>query len=227
MCRAIISLFPVSAKFFGRRETPSRPSKSALKKAAKAARHEKKPQNRVPRSGGDTYERLSPAPVVPLTETETRLPGPSDRSSTEPRNEPVKLLPPKANVDPQRDEAPSSVLNGYSTKTGESARRSTPPEVPPSLPSIPHRAIDQPSTQSLPSSSPAKQAHPPSDSVQSSLNKLQRFPALTPLTSGTDAEADKAAKKGHNVFVRTLWTFIMLGGFLGQLHTLNRATQEG
>jgi phosphatidate cytidylyltransferase len=212
---------------YGRRETPSRPSKTAVKKAAKAARQEKKLQNRVPPSGGDTYERLSPAPVVPLTATEPRLPAPSDRSSAEPRNELAGPLPPKTNANSQRrDEAPSSVLNGYSTKASESAPRSTPPKELPNPPSIPQHAADQPSTQSLPPSSPAKQAPAPSDSVQSSSNNVKRLNASTSLASGTDAEADKAAKKGHNIFVRTLWTFIMLGGFLGQLRTLNRATQR-
>ena len=159
----------------------------------------------------DTYERLSPAPVVPVTRTEARLPALSDRSSAEPRNEPAEPLPPKANANPQRDEAPSSVLNGYS----KSAPRANPSETPPSLPPIPQRALDQPPAQFIPSSSPAKQASPPSDPVQSSSNNVRRLAASTPLTSGVAAEADKAAKKGHNVLVRTLWTFIMLGGFLG------------
>jgi len=39
-----------------------------------------------------------------------------------------------------------------------------------------------------------------------------------------DAEAEKASKKSHNVLVRTLWTFIMIGGFWGKRSTLRRAT---
>jgi phosphatidate cytidylyltransferase len=213
--------------FPDRRGTPSKPSKSATKKAAKAAaRQEKKLQNQVPPSGGDTYERLSAAPAVPLTDTENRLSAPSDESPIEPRIEPPEPLP----LNPPRDEVPSSVLNGYSTNPGEGFPRPAPPEVPPSLPYIPQRArpttVDLPSAQSLPSSPPAKQAPPPSDSIPSSSNNVNRpASSTTSLISGTDAEPEKAAKKGHNVLVRTLWTFIMLGGFLGQLYTLYRATR--
>lgn len=188
-------------------DTPSKPSKAALKKAAKAAaRQEKKQQqNRVPLSGGDTYdEPLSPpGPTVPLTETQVKLPAPSDRSSVEPRVQLPEPLPPKANTNPPRDEAPPSALNGYSTKPGVGPPRSIPPAEPPSRPSVPQparppTAIDKPSAQPLPSSPPAKQTPQPSEPIP-------------------NAEAEKAAKKGHNVFVRTLWTFIMLGGFLGCL----------
>ena len=205
------------------RDTPSKPSKSALRKAAKAARQEKKQQNRVHPSGGDTYERLSPGPTVPLTETEVNLPAPSDRSSVEPRIELPEPLPPKANANPPRDEEPPSALNGYSIKPGVGPPRLTPPAEPPSRPSVPKPArpttIDKPSAQPLPSSPPAKQAPQPSESIPSSSINFKRHSASTSLIHATDAEAEKAAKKSHNVFVRTLWTFIMLGGFLGEPQT--------
>jgi hypothetical protein len=163
--------------FIGRRDNPSRPSKSSLKKAAKAARQEKKLQNRVPPSGGDTYERLSPAPVLPLTQPEARLPVPSNRrSSAEPHDEPSEPLPPKVNANRQRDEAPSSsVLNRRPTKAVESAPLSTPPRDAPSLPSIPQHAIEQPSTQPLPSRLPTKQAPAPSASIPSSSTNDNRL----------------------------------------------------
>jgi len=212
------------------RDTPSKPSKTALKKAAKAARQEKKQQDRVPPSGGDTYERLSPGPTTPLTETEVKLPAPSDRSSVEPRIEPPEPLPPKANANPPRDEEPPSALNGYSTKPGVSPPRLTPPAEPPSRPSAPQPArpttIDKPSSQPLPSSPPAKQAPQPSESIPSSSINFKRHSASTSLIHATDAEAEKAAKKSHNVFVRTLWTFIMLGGFLGEPQAFLLRTHE-
>src|SRR5712671_5291063 len=98
-------------KFHSCRDTPSKPSKASQRKAAKAARQEKKHQSRVPLSGGDTYERLSPAPTVPLTEPDAR-PVPSDRSSAGPH--PIDVpepLPPKVTANPLRDEAPPSALN--------------------------------------------------------------------------------------------------------------------
>jgi hypothetical protein len=157
---------------------------------------------------------------VPLTETQVKLPAPSDRSSVEPRVQLPEPLPPKANTNPPRDEAPPSALNGYSTKPGVDPPRSIPPAEPPSRPSVPQparppTAIDKPSAQPLPSSPPAKQTPQPSEPIPSSSIPTALLPLL--LISATDAEAEKAAKKGHNVFVRTLWTFIMLGGFLGEL----------
>lgn len=205
------------------REGPSKPSKTALKKAAKAARQEKKQQNRVPPSGGDTYERLSLGPTAPLTETEAKLPAPSDRSSVEPRIELPELLPPKANASPPRDEVPPSGLNGYSIKPGVGPPRPTPPAEPPNRPSVPQPArppsMDKPSTQPLPSSPPAKQAPQPSDSIPSSSINFKWHSASPSLISAAGTEAEKAAKKSHNVFVRTLWTFIMLGGFLSEPQT--------
>lgn len=205
------------------REAPSKPSKTALKKAAKAARQEKKQQNRVPPSGGDTYERLSPGPTVPLTETEVKLPAPSDRSSEEPRIELPELLPPKSNAIPPRDEIPPSGLNGYSIKPTVGPPRPTRPAGPPSRPSFPQptspTTMDKPFAQLLPSSPPAKPAPQPSESIPSSSIDLKWHSASPSLISAADTEAEKAAKKSHNVFVRTLWTFIMLGGFLSEPQT--------
>lgn len=168
-----------------RRETPSKPSKAAIKKAAKAARQEKKQQNRVPPSGGDTYERLSPGPTVPLTETEVKLPAPSDRSSVEPRIELPEPLPPKTNANPPRDEAPPSAPNGNSIKPAVGPPRSAPPAEPPSRPSVPQPArpktTNKPSAQPLPSNPPAKQAPQPSESIpSSSINFKWRSASTSP-----------------------------------------------
>jgi hypothetical protein len=89
--------------------------------------------------------------------------------------------------------------------------------------------IDKPSVQSLRSNPPVKQAPPPpppppSGPIPSSSNDFKPTVASTSLIFATDAEVEKAPKKGHNVLVRTLWTFIMLGGFLGQLRILCKAT---
>jgi len=197
-------------------ETPSKPSKTSQRKAVKATRQEKKHQSRVPLSGGDTYEPLSPAPTVPLTEPDAR-PAPSNRSSVEPRPiDAPEPLPLKATANPLRDEAPSA-LNGQPTKHEDP--RPTLLSESPTVSSIRQpdtlTTVDRPSSQTLHSGLLAKQALPSSDSALSPSNNA-KGPAAP--TLGTDAEAEKAAKKGHNnVFVRTLWTFIMLGGFLGCL----------
>src|ERR1700760_1537910 len=58
------------------RGTQAKPSKTALRKAAKASRREKKVQNRASPSGGDTYEPLSPPHTAPLVDSETGNPFP-------------------------------------------------------------------------------------------------------------------------------------------------------
>jgi hypothetical protein len=223
VCRAIISTFPSKAQFHPRRETPSKPSKPSQRKAAKAARQEKKLQSRVPLSGGDTYERQSPAPIVPLTEPEVR-PVPEDRSSVEPPIDHLEPLPLKATANRLRDEAP---LNGQPTRHADP--RPTPPREPPNVSSIPQpdmlTSVDQSSSQPLHLNLPAKQAPPSSGSALSPSDNPKGLATSTSPTHGTDVEAEKLVKKGHNVLVRTLWTFIMLGGFLGQLNTLYRAAR--
>jgi phosphatidate cytidylyltransferase len=212
-----------------RRETQAKPSKTAQRKAAKASRREKKLQSRSS-SGGDTYEPLSPPATAPLADSETRKlspvsKGPSSIKLSEP-------LPLTANASQSRAEGPPSPQNGHTTKPSEGAPRPTPPREPQNPSSVSHRAqpttVDQPvSTVSrrLPSSSSStKQAPPFSGPVPSSSNNVKGHATSTSSPPKADAEAEKASKKGHNVLVRTLWTFIMIGGFLGQRGTIYRAT---
>lgn len=193
------------------------------------SRREKKLQGRAPPSGGDTYEPLSPPPTAPLPDSETGKPVPVSKGPSS--IEPSEPLPLTANANPSRAEAPLSPQNSHTTKPSVGYPRPPPPKKPQSPPSVSHRAqpaaVDQPVStvsQDLPSiSSPTKQAPPFSGPVPRSPNNV-KGPAITSSPPKTDAEAEKASKKGHNVLVRTLWTFIMIGGFLGQRGTLYRAT---
>jgi phosphatidate cytidylyltransferase len=191
------------------RETQAKPSKTALKKAAKASRREKKLQDRASPSGADTYEPLSPPHTAPLVDSETGKPIPISKGPLP--IEPPEPLPLTANTNPSRPEAPPS-SNGYSTKPIQSSQP-TPPRVPQSPPSISHRtqptAVKQPLSQDPPPSSSTKQAPSFSGPVPSNVK------GHATSVPKTDTEAEKATKKSHNVLVRTLWTFIMLGGFLG------------
>ena len=197
------------------RETQAKPSKTALRKAAKASRREKKDQNRAPSSGGDVDEPLSPPHTAPLTDSETGKSVPVSKGPS--TIEPSEPLPLTANANPSRAEASTSPQNGHSTKPSKGAPRPTPPREPQSPPSVPRRAqptaADQPLSQDLPSSSSSTKQAPPSGPVPRSSNNVKGPATSRPKT---DTEAEKATKKGHNVLVRTLWTFIMLGGFLGQ-----------
>lgn len=205
--------------------TQAKPSKTALRKAAKASRREKKVQNRASPSGGDTYEPLSPPYTAPLADSES---GNSFPISKEPPPiESPEPLPLTANVNPPRAEAPPPPLDGHSTKPSVRSPRPTPPREPQSPPPSSHRArpttVDKPLSQDLPPSSSTKQAPPISGPVPSSSNNVKVHTTPTSSVPKADVEAEKATKKSHNVLVRTLWTFIMLGGFLGQLDTLYRA----
>lgn len=133
-------------------------------------------------------------------------------------------MPVTAKADLPRAKAPPSPPNGHSTKPSEGPRPVPPRELP-SPPSVSHRSqpttVDQPVSQEFPSSSSTKQAHPFSGPVPSLPTNVKGHTTPKP-----DVEAEKATKKSNNVFVRTLWTFIMLGGFLGQRNTIYKAARE-
>jgi len=226
LCVELLSRLHFRGLYPARRDTQEKPSKSSLKKAAKASRREKKLQSRAPPSGDDTYEPLSPPHTAPLTDSKTGKPVPVSKGPSS--IEPSEPLPLTANANPSRAEASPSPQNGYSTKPSEGAPRPTPPREPQSPPSVSRRAqpttVDQPPSQNLSSSSSStKQAPPFSGPVPRSANNV-KGPAIASSPPKTDAEAEKASKKGHNVLVRTLWTFIMIGGFLGQRATFYSAT---
>ncbi|KAI0266678.1 cytidylyltransferase family-domain-containing protein [Gloeopeniophorella convolvens] len=73
----------------------------------------------------------------------------------------------------------------------------------------------------LPPSSPPPTSSTKASRAGASKNKKASGGEVTiaaPEKPPAESEADKSAtKKGHNVLVRTLWTFIMIGGFLGCL----------
>lgn len=224
VCVEIPSQFSTRAKPHTPRETPSKPSKTAIKKAAKAARQEKKQQS-VTQSGGDTSERPSPAPTLPLGEPEVGLPAASDRHSVEPpESSPPKSSPPKANTNPPGEASPLAP-NGHTARSDVGSPRPKSPGQSPDHPSRPQRGpptiVDQPPR---PARSPSKQAPPPSESVSSPSRNAKDLGVSTPTKPATEPEADKSAKKSHNVFVRTLWTFIMIGGFLGQFYWVYKTT---
>jgi hypothetical protein len=222
VCGDTISTFLTSAKSQTCRDTPSKPSKAAIKKAAKAARQEKKQQNRVPPSGADMSERPSPASALPRREPEVRLPATSDGLPVEP----PEPSPSKVNTNTSPDGV-SPTSNGDSIRPSVGSPRSNPRQQSPDLPSRSQRrpptTVDQPLPQSSPPSHRGKQMPPSSESVSSPPSNAKDLAVSAPTKPATDPEVDKSAKKGHNILVRTLWTFIMIGAFLGQYYVLYRA----
>ncbi|KAH9058864.1 cytidylyltransferase family-domain-containing protein [Lactarius vividus] len=201
-------------------DAPSKPSKTALKKAAKAARQEKKQKSRaLSASGGDTSEAgqspsaptlpLAPSPAPdngPVAVLDQHLVGPS------PLIESPKPSPPLANTISAPIEKPRPVLNGHhvGAKGG-----SQPPNQESSVSSSIRRPVMKvPPVR--PSSSPSKPVPQPSE-PKPRPPKADKEPVPISSKPVANLEADKAAKKGNNVLVRTLWTFIMIGGFMGCL----------
>lgn len=205
---------------------PSKPSKTSLKKASKAARREKKEQQRSrapPPSGDDTSKPgLSPpAPTVPLAHAPApepvKLDAVSDHRPSPPIDSP-KISPPLSNTISVPNEMPRSSLNG--NRVGPKGGPPRPNEDPSLSTSI--SQVGRPTTkdQPLPPVQPSPPFKPkpvpqPSESISKPSIPEKR---LAPYASKPVAvpEANKAAKKGNNVLVRTLWTFIMIGGFMGQ-----------
>ncbi|KAI9442477.1 cytidylyltransferase family-domain-containing protein [Lactarius indigo] len=201
-------------------DAPSKPSKTALRKAAKAARQEKKQQSRaLSASGGDTSEagQSPPAPTLPLAPSPAPDNGPvtgPDQHSVGP-SPPIKSpkpSPPLANTISAPNEKPRPALNGHQVGTKGGSQR---PNQESSVPS----SIGRPATKVppvQPSSSPSKPVlQPPEPNPRPP--KTNKEPVPSSSKPVAKAEADKTAKKGNNVLVRTLWTFIMIGGFMGCL----------
>ncbi|KAN0129279.1 Cytidylyltransferase family domain containing protein [Lactarius tabidus] len=208
-------------------DAPSKPSKTALRKAAKAARQEKKEQQRsrvLPPSGDDTSKPgpSPPAPTVPLVPTPApeaiRIVAASDQPSGRPPIDSPKPSPPLTNTISAPKEMPQSALNGQRVgPKGDSLRSSQESSVSSSTPQ-PGRSTtkDQPLPPVQPSRASLKPVPQPSQPISRPSN-TEKKPTHSSPKPVADPEADKAAKKGHNVLVRTLWTFIMIGGFMGCL----------
>jgi phosphatidate cytidylyltransferase len=193
-------------------DAPAKPSKTAFKKAVKAARQEKKQQQQslaLPPSGAsgvDTSkpEQSPPAPTLPLAHPpvpEARPVAASDQHSVGP-SPPIGSTRPTP-ISMGVITPPNVVLNGHQGNENSSVSSYV-------LPST----MDQPFPPVRPSSSFTVSQPSESNSRQPSTDKEPASSSSKPVAN---PEADNAAKKGNNVLVRTLWTFIMIGGFMGCL----------
>lgn len=190
----------VCSFYFLPRPGPQKPSKTALKKAAKAARLEKKQQDRAAaklrRKASATSSQPGHSPLLGT------LDHPPEHSETD--------SPSVADDAPLPETDQSTITNGHvhpsEHPTSGPVRELEPVPVAPSVPEPGNRKAgeDHPISQPTP---PAKQPEitvvPP--------------PQLVPQPAGTAVPAlsDNPEKKRQNILTRTLWTFIMIGGFVG------------
>lgn len=229
MCRATVSTV-VARAHHRNRDAPSKPSKTALKKAAKAARQEKKQQQQSrapPTPDVETSEpgRLPSGPALLLANPpapEARPAAASDQHlvGPPPPIESTKPLPIPVGVIAPPIVAPLGPNGLHVESKGGPPRPTEKPSVSSSIPQLARPTTkDQSFPPARPSSSPFKPMSQPSESKSSPPSTEKKFvpssskPVAKPVAK---PEADNTPKKSNNVLVRTLWTFIMIGGFLGQ-----------
>ncbi|KAK0226120.1 phosphatidate cytidylyltransferase [Armillaria fumosa] len=175
-------------------EEPAKPTKTAMKKAAKLARREAKQQKSLAKSRDASPSPAppqTPPPVEATTVTETS----SIPASNAPKEQPIvedvvppEPAPPPVVVEPELE--PKVALPPAASRPENSApvngsAKPTPPVVAPTEP--PHDVIPPPK---------AEQPQPPAKA---------------------EAADPEEAKKRQNVVTRTVWTLIMIFGFIGLL----------
>ncbi|KII92443.1 hypothetical protein PLICRDRAFT_102774 [Plicaturopsis crispa FD-325 SS-3] len=172
-----------------------KPTKTALKKLARAARLEKQ-QKQKPRPSSN--ERPTPEAPTP----EPTLPPPvADIAPVAIVSEPIPDVAVPVDVEPATEKLPQPppTTNGYAPKTDALQPQ---PDV---LQPPPVASIISTSAETSIQSSP----EPPFLALKEDL------PTIQPRVA-TAQEAEQT-KKRQNMLTRTLWTFIMIGGFIGLL----------
>lgn len=184
------------------RAEPQKPSKSALKKAARAARLEKKQQERAAakllRDASANSSQPSSSPLLgtlehPLELSETDSPSVGDASL------PDTAHPGTTNGQLHHSESP----------TPETTREPEPEPKPIAASSIP-----EPSDHKVEEDRLVTQPTPP---VQQPVITVVPAPEIVsqPAAATATLQADNPERKRQNILTRTLWTFIMIGGFIG------------
>jgi phosphatidate cytidylyltransferase len=161
-------------------------SKSAIKKAARAARLEKKHNPKVSRTAGRSSASEDP---------QIHLPG-SVLDPMELQNEVESASEPSVHDAPLESERRAATPNG-----GVNQANIVPPSPPPALLETFDRSRPDPT------SHPVERlvVEPPTVVVGGRL----------PVQEKSSSQEAEQVKKRQNVVTRTLWTFIMIGGFIG------------
>ncbi|KAJ7096279.1 cytidylyltransferase family-domain-containing protein [Mycena epipterygia] len=176
-------------------EPEPKPTKSALKKAARAAKKQLQ-QAKSKRSSSPSSETPSPSgsvfnPVETPHEAETSLPKVAEPTAVNGTAEATEITP-KTTVEPTRapetqPPLPQPVTAAYAPPTPEAYTPPQPVEIPAPLVNTP--------------AAPREYAQP---DVEKNPVQNDNNPAL----------AAEQTKKRQNVLTRTLWTFIMIGTFV-------------
>ena len=190
--------------FVSPRTEPPKPSKNALRKAAKAARLEKKQQERAAaklrREASGPSSQPSDSPLLGTLEHPLEL---SETDS------------PSVDDVPLPDTDHPVIANG---RVHHSERPAPEPVRGPELAPEPAAPpVSEPSKREVKDDRPATQPTPLVPQPEIIIPPLQ-FVTHSTATS-TPVQSDNPEKKRQNILTRTLWTFIMIGGFLGASFT--------
>ncbi|KXN92449.1 Putative phosphatidate cytidylyltransferase [Leucoagaricus sp. SymC.cos] len=177
-----------------------KPSKSALKKAARQARLEKKQQQRADARKRRTEEQQRSLTSSPVPEKESTSNGSAAAHSLSSATTLPEIVP-KAEPEVPAEPKPDSAVEPTAAVAPQASEPET--SVPPQ--SLVHSLKDV--KKALARSQPVSQPEPEAETPKASITKS---------TGQVAAEAEKE-KKRRNVFERTIWTLIMIGGFIGLL----------
>jgi len=191
----------VCSPYVSYRTEPSKPSKTSLRKAARAARLEKKQQERAAaklrREASATSSQPSHSPLLgtidhPLELSETDSPSVDDA--------------------PLPDPDQPAITNGHVEHPG---RQVPVPVREPEAVQEPATVlpIPEPSEREVREDRPATQPTPLAEQREAITVPPPRL--VTQPATIAPAQSDNPEKKRQNILTRTLWTFIMIGGFLG------------
>jgi phosphatidate cytidylyltransferase len=176
---------------------PAKLTKTAAKKAAKAAREARR-------------QKKSDEAAAPAQQTEPTVP-PSNGKITAPSS-PTDTLPPPVAAQPEVPE-----------KLPAPEPQAEPPAAKPPVvaPVVPETSVQQPQQQSD-AKSQAPKAIPvvptaPEKKQESTKKDMSPSKATVPAPPAPAPQEAEKVKKRQNIITRTLWTFIMIGGFLGML----------
>lgn len=195
-------------------EEPVKLSKSAIKKAQSLARKERrqqqKAQARAAKAAGGASPEAPLTPQTPETKLPEALPTPAAAPVALPKASEIPAEPSKVEVHPPSAKTSYGVhaaANGTSND-GESKVTEKPSvelsqsktmKVSPQAPAVPAASVPV----------PAPQAPSPPSLEEGTTSTASTSTSTLPLP-------EEAAKKRQNVLERVVWTFIMIGGFIGE-----------
>ncbi|KAF8633382.1 hypothetical protein AX17_004553 [Amanita inopinata Kibby_2008] len=191
-------------------DTPTKPSKSAIKKAQMLARTERRQRDKA----AARQAKLSSVAVHPPAEPPLQLESVQAKILKPVESEPLIEQPKMTSV----ESSPSPAANGNEKAAKLNGKAHEVPLPPP-------RAVVDKEKLTTPIPGPVDKADKPPARIQAAKQNMSgkatetaNFPVATVSTPQNPSlqEAEKI-KKRQSFTTRTLWTFIMIGGFIGLL----------